>query len=176
MGRNKYDGLIEEWKVDLVRSRAKKWGFLEDDVPDLEQQAALELLKVQFKPDEYAGVQEKTLVVEVIDRMLKMVMRNRKRDVRRVNYLAELIESAEGLVTEKSVLGKLGTTRTEMRLDVERALMGLSEEERTIIGRLGEGDSQAEIARSMGSSKAKVNETVMRLREKFRRWGIDLEE
>jgi RNA polymerase sigma factor (sigma-70 family) len=169
----KYDGLIEGWKVDMITKRAKRYGFSDDDIPDLKQRIVPELINADFDPDKQGGAKESTFVIEVIDRQLKKVLRGRNRNVRKANYEADSIED-ENVITQKSYFKKNEAERTELRIDLEKVMTGLSAEEKKICMGFMTGDSQADLAREMGRSKAAVSNAVAKLREKFKKWGFDI--
>ena len=167
--KNSYDGLIEQWKVGMITARARRYGFHEDDIPDIEQQIVPELLKVGFVPGLTGGAKETTFVIEVIDRQLKKMLRDRGRDVRRANYKTH---SLDDLITERTFFRMHTKERYELLIDLEPAVSGLSAEERDTCEGLMKGDTQAEIARERKRSKAAISEIVKRLREKLRKWGL----
>lgn len=168
--KNSYGGLIEQWKVKMITTRARRYGFTESDIPDIEQRIVMELLKVDFDPGLAGGAKETTFVIEVIDRQMKKALRDKYRDVRRANY--ETVPLDEPL-TERTFFKMHQGERFELLIDLERAMAGLSAEEREICEGLMRGDTQAEIAREKKRSKAAMSEAVKRLREKLRKWGID---
>lgn len=168
--KNSYGGLIEQWKVKMITTRARRYGFSESDIPDIEQRIVMELLKVDFDSGLAGGAKETTFVIEVIDRQMKKALRDKYRDVRRANY--ETVPLDEPL-TERTFFKMHQGERFELLIDLERAMAGLSAEEREICEGLMRGDTQAEIAREKKRSKAAMSEAVKRLREKLRKWGID---
>ncbi|MFA4974803.1 MAG: hypothetical protein WC683_19555 [bacterium] len=172
MERNDYGDLIERWKVDLIRVRARRLYFRKDEIDDLEQIIVQELLKTNFKPGAEGGSSERTFVIAVIDRQLMKVKRDRRRDVRRANYESLSLED-KGVFTEKNFFSLSRTETHEAKLDVKQALMDLSPAQRAICRALGEGRTQAEIARMTGRSKAAVCADVRKLAEKFRKWGLN---
>ena len=64
--------------------------------------------------------------------------------------------------------------RTERRLDLEKAMVGLSTEEKVICEWLKNDYSQADIAREMGKSKAAVSNAVARIRDKLKKYGLEI--
>ena len=157
MERNEYGGLIARWKVDLIRARAKRLYFREDEIDDLEQIIVQQLLETDFDPDVAGGASERTFVIAVIDRQLLKVKRNRRRDKRRVNYESVSLDD-ENFFTEKAFFALARAERHDLRLDVQQALIGLTPAERAICEALSQGHSQADIARSTGCSKPRPND------------------
>lgn len=172
MWRNKYGDLIEEWKVGMIVARAKRYGFRDDEIPDLEQMIVPELLNANFNRELRDGATETTFVIAIIDRHLQKVLRDRSRDKRRVNYEASPLPSAE-VITERDFFSLRETERIRLRIDLETIMAGLSPEEKQICAGLIRGETQTEIAGAMGKSKAAVSNAVRRLREKFQKWGLD---
>ncbi len=168
--KNSYGELIGQWKVKMITTRAKRYGFSESEIQDIEQRIVMELLKVNFDPGLIGGAAETTFVIEVIDRQIKKVLRDRYRDVRRANYEAGPLDDP---ITEHTFFKMHRDERFELLIDLERAMAGLSAVEREICEGLMRGDTQAEIAKGKKRSKAAMSEAVKRLREKLRKWGID---
>ena len=171
MERNEYGGLIARWKVDLIRARAKRLYFREDEIDDLEQVIVQQLIKVDFDPDVPGGASERTFVIAVIDRQLLKVKRNRQRDKRRAGFESASLD-ADPVFTEKAFFALSRSEKHELRMDVQQTLIGLTPTERAICEALSQGHSQAEIARTTGRSKAAICNEVKRLRSKFRKWGL----
>lgn len=172
MARNDYGDFIESWKVELIRIRARRFCFREDEMSDLEQLIVPQLAEVDFDPDAPGGASERTFVTSVIDRQLAKVKRDRGRDVRRVNYESLYIDDKEALSPEE--LSSLSRSHKHgLVLDVQRALAELPPEQRSICRALQDGLSQAEIARETGRSKTAICNEVRKLRETFEAWEFD---
>ena len=167
---NEYGDLIERWKVDLIRMRARRFGFRPCDIPDLEQTIVLELLGIDYDPNREGGTTERTFGIAVIDRQLKEALRSRSRHCRRINQEAQSLDAvpavSEGVADSQHY-------RPQLRLDIESAMMGLTPTERTICEALREGHTQADIARTRGCSRAAVSKQVARMAQKLRQWGLD---
>ena len=167
MYENEYGDLIARWKVELIGTRARKLGFREDEIPDLQQEIVLQLIDSEF--EETRGVAEATFVTRVIDLQLFKVLRDRKRDVRNINYDAVSYEN----LPEDARVDRSETERVDLRLDLEAAMASLSPEERALCEALRRGDSQAEIARAQGKGKATISKAIRKLGEKLRAAGMD---
>lgn len=167
MYANEYGEVVARWKVEFIRTRARRLGFREDEIPDLEQDIVLELLQVDF--EEVGSACEATFVTHVIDLQLRKVLRDRKRDVRRLNHEATSYED----LSEDARIDPSETERIDFRLDLEAAMASLSPEEKALFEALRRGDSQAEIAGASGKPKTTVSDAVRRLRKKLRALGLD---
>ncbi len=47
----KYDGIIDQWKVDLIIHRAKLLGFRQHEIPDALQEIVLVVIKFEYDPN-----------------------------------------------------------------------------------------------------------------------------
>ena len=169
---NDYGDLIEEWKVDLIRARARRFGFRADELPDLEQNIVMELLGLQYDPSLEGGASETTFLIAVIDRQLRQIRRRRARIRRKASYEALSLDSNASAAHEAA--WQLSYTHDPaMQLDIQQALLGLTPAERAICQALSQGFSQAAIARATGRSKAAICNEVRKLRARFREWRLD---
>lgn len=172
MLRNDYGDLLEQWKVELIRVRARRFGFREDELPDLEQIIVLELLRVEKGPTREATASERTFLTTVIDRQLMHVRRDRARHRRRMSY-GERSLDADPELGEEASLRPRQPDDPGVRLDIAEALAGLSPLERSLCEGLMDGRSQAEIARALGCHRSTVCKQLVKVASKFRRWGLD---
>lgn len=172
MQGNDYGDLIERWKVELIRTRARRFRFRRDELPDLEQIIVLELLRVQNCPERKPTASERTFLTKVIDRQLMHVRRDRARQRRRMSY-GERSLNAEPELAEKSAILPHQTVDSGLRLDIAEALAGLTAFERSICEGLMEGRSQAEIACSLGCHRSTICKQLDNVASKFRDWGLD---
>ena len=113
---------------------------------------------------------EQSFVIAVIDRQLMKIMRDRKRDVRRISFGWESLDQA--IVREKAFFAMGRSERHALRLDVQQALEKMTPAERAVCEALSEGRSQAEIARETGRSRTSICRVMKKLRGKFRRQGL----
>jgi len=132
----------------------------------------MELLGVAYRPDNAGGASEATFVTAVIDRQLKQIKRYRARERRRAGYEAQSLDGGSG-ASEEVASPSSGADGLALRLDVKEAILGLTPAEQAICLALSQGQSQAEIARATGRSKAAICNEVRKLREKFQWWGLD---
>ncbi|MFW6042007.1 MAG: hypothetical protein ACOC8M_03310, partial [Guyparkeria sp.] len=75
----KYDGVIEQWKVDLITHRAKLQGFRPHELPDALQEAVLVVLEFEYDPNHANGATERTALVPIIDNRLRKMKRSATR-------------------------------------------------------------------------------------------------
>jgi len=156
----KYDGVIEEWKVDLIVSRAKLLGFRKHELPDAMQEAVLELLRFEYDPDHENRAKESTVLTTVIDNRLRKVRRSAMRyngHVERASYGVSEFSREE--VDERGV-------------DVAGIVAGLTQQEQAVCQGLASGMSRRQIAKQLGCGWHTVDRIMARLREHFREVGL----
>ena len=125
----------------------------------------------QSEMDRVGGASEETFVITMIDRQLVNVKRDRMRDRRRANSEALSLD-ADLVLSEKDLFARHCWDVLELQIDVRDVLEALTPAERAICKALAEGHSQADIARTMGRSKAAISNEVHKLRGKFRCLGL----
>ena len=172
MQENDYGSLIERWKVDLIRAKARRFGFRRDELPDIEQMLVLELLSVTYAPAQPDGASERTFITTIIDRRLTNIRRDRRRHCRRTSYEARSLDS-DTVVAEEAGLQVHHAPDPGLCLDLEQAVMGLTLPERAICQALSEGRSQTDIARGLGCNRSTICRRVASIADKLRRWGLD---
>ncbi len=79
MRHNNYDGLLEQWKVRLMASRAKRLGFRPDQIEDAQQELVLDVLAFRFDPLRSNGATEATALTALIDKRLRAIQRASRR-------------------------------------------------------------------------------------------------
>jgi len=157
----KYDGVIEQWKVDLITHRAKLLGFRPHELPDALQEAVLVVIEFEYDPDHANGATERTALVTIIDNRLRKMKRSATR------YRAH-VERFGQSATEFS--------REEVDprvMDVARAVADLTEREQAVCRGLADGRSIDDIAKRMGCGWHTVERIIRRLRDRFEELGLD---
>jgi len=160
MDMPKYDGIIEQWKVDLIVSRAEIMCFRDHEIPDVLQEVVLELLNFKYDPDHAAGAKEQTALTYVIDNHLRNF---RRADTRYRAHVERLGETASEFSREEV---------DERALDVAAALASLTEMEQFICRRLVEGKIKTEIAAELDCSRHALDRVLRRIRKQFREIGL----
>lgn len=160
MDMPKYDGVIEQWKVDLIISRAKLMGFRGHELPDVLQEVVLELLDFKYDPDHAAGAKEQTALTYVIDNHLRKIKRSDTRYRAYVDRLGEdASEFSRDIVDDRAI-------------DVAGAIDGLTEQEQSICRGLAGGMTRQQIADELACGWHTVDRAVKRLRKHFRQIGL----
>ena len=159
---NRYDGLLEPWKVQLIISRATRLGFRRHDLEDVQQDVALAIIDFRFDPGR--GVAESTVLTALVDNRLKSLRRKARR------YIARVANATDTAAPEPESFPEWNLP---LRLDVLAAETTLSPSERTILSSLAQGQSVRQIARRMGHGWHRVNRVIRRIQDRFRKMGLE---
>lgn len=162
MNGNNYDGVIESWKVELIRSRARRLGFRCHDLEDAEQEVILDVMNFKFDPAKSNGATERTALTSLIDHQLITFQRT----LRRHERLVQLDDGDEGRASEP-------TDSQAIALDVRQVVERLSDDEQVVCAALSRGESVAQIARQLSVGWHAANQIVNRVRERFTALGVD---
>ena len=157
----RYDGLIEQWKVDLIVTRAQRMGFRWDEVPDLQQRIVVDLLAFRFDSGKSNGAQVATALCTIIDNNLKTVLRRADRYQSHLGMLARVRPLMTDLAAE------------ECAIDIRLAVADLPWRDRAVCIALAEGYSRHEIAQRLRCGWHTVNRLVLRIRDRFREIDLD---
>jgi DNA-binding NarL/FixJ family response regulator len=164
---NGYDGVVERWKVRLVLRRARRLGLPRDGWDDVLQEIIPHVARFRFAPEQHNGAKESTGLTALVDKRLKMLVRQATRERRREKrYVDGRGLTADGPDTRRHDAAAL-------RLDVRTALADLSSHELFICRRLSEGRRISQIARELGASWHRVERMVEGLRRRFEAMGLN---
>jgi len=166
---NSYEGVVEDWKVELIRMRAKRLGIRRHDLEDAQQEIVLDVLDFRFDAAKSNGACERTALTSLIDRRLMTMLRAKRRYAQRVHSLPTTTE--DGPDEHEPFTEPI--PQQQLAMDVREAVDSLSAEEQTICRLLADGESITEIARQLGRSWHTVNRIVGRVRTHFERIGLD---
>jgi len=153
-----YEGLIDKWKIDLIKSRAKLYRFRKHELPDVLQEVVLEVLDFEYDPDN--GAKEASALTAIIDRRLAKLQRSEIRyrgHVERKGWTMSMF-SPEGV--------------DACGIDVRAVLAELPEQEQAICRMVAAGYTHIEIGKALGLSRKTVHRTLPRLRERFEEVGL----
>lgn len=164
---NRYDGVVEAWKVTLIRSRARRFGIPRHEWPDIEQEIVLEVMAFRFDAAKAKGAQEATALTALIDNRLKMYLRraNARSRAEERNAVFAAARGAVGVPVDE-------TGAASAALDVRRAVAAISPAEQAVCTALSRGASVRQIAAVRGCSRARVQRTVLDIRRHFERMGF----
>ena len=160
---------IEE-KLELIRSRAVRFGIKRHDLEDAIQDVIVDLLEFTPDPKKANGASESTILVTVIDRRLNKWLRAQKRYQDMVERCGSMLPSGDELAYDSSV------EVSDVAIDVESVLADLPEFERQVGEMLSEGHSAYSIADELGIGRRAVNSAIDVIRERFTSAGLGGEE
>jgi DNA-directed RNA polymerase specialized sigma24 family protein len=161
MVRNTYKGLLEDWKVRLIRQRARRRGFRGQDLEDAVQQAALAVLGFRYDEAKSNGAAESTVLTAIVDHQLFSLYRSQ---TRRAHHLEQY---ATGASEEYEV-----TPGLELSLDVQQVVDSLPPLARQVCLRLWAGASAAAVARELGTSWHTVQRQAAIIQQRFEAAGL----
>jgi RNA polymerase sigma factor (sigma-70 family) len=164
MDENDYSGLVETWKIELLWQRAKRLGFREDELPDLQQEIIFDILSFQFDPAKSNGATETTALTAVIDRRLKTMLRTKCR------YQSRIERMQNG---QQGQLESRQADQDQLALDVHDVIACLPEREQFICKRLLEGHCLYHIAEELRCSWPTLKRLLVGIRRSFREQGLD---
>lgn len=168
MYENDYATVISHWKVALIRRRARRMGFRQDELPDVQQQIVLAMNAFRYDPARANGASEKTALTSLVDRQLNTLRRAKTRRER----LVSPIEGDQKDIAECGS-GRESQCTVAIVIDVREVVSRLPAQDRSICDALSMGQSIDEIARNLGCSWHTVKHRVERLRQHFEQVGLD---
>lgn len=157
-----YEGLAEQWKIDLLVSRAMRMGFREQDLEDVQQGIIHHIVQFRYDPMKSNGASERTALTAMIDNKLKMLKRNNSRYGKYVDRFQKIAEQTY----EPS---ELRTNDIDVRLVVEK----FTPEEQAVCRALGMGYTKNEIHELLGMGRAKLNRIVRQIHDQFAELGFN---
>ncbi|MFM7845930.1 MAG: hypothetical protein ACKPEY_17105 [Planctomycetota bacterium] len=173
MYRNRYDGMLEPWKLELITRRAQQRGLQGEDLLDIQQLLVLEVLKFQFDPAKSNGATETTALTALIDRQIAMRHRREQRYAERqqrlIAHYATTPAGQESLPSEEP-----SQEQHDLVLDVREAIEDLPAEAQRICQLLSSGHSVNQIAQQLGLTWRAVREQIVSLRRYFTYLGLEL--
>ncbi|MFO0915328.1 MAG: hypothetical protein U0795_20365 [Pirellulales bacterium] len=160
MRGNSYEGVLETWKLKVIRQRARRMGMNGNDLDDALQQVVMVLMHFRFDAERADGASERTAVTAVIDRQLKMMRRRETRAHQRVESLQEgYVDSYEDRQPELSV-------------DVRGILEALPALDQKICDCVAAGMSIRQMSEMFGMSWHSMEARIESIRNCFERRGL----
>ena len=189
---NRYDG-IDEFAIRLIKKRARQLigsaGFTASDVPDLEQELAMDLLTRLPKFQEGRAHRKSFIAVAIKHKAATLVegQKAAKRDYRKVAFsLDQVFTDEDGkksdgydrLDGEKladpydgGALPQAETEKSALWIDLDRVLQKLSPDLRRLCKLLSDLPV-SEVARMTGLSRDTIYRRIKTLRETFESEGL----
>jgi len=153
----RYDGLIEQWKVELIEGCARRMGFPAHQIDDLKQDIVPELITFKFDTSKSNGAKESTAVQAIIMNQLRNKQRTYAREHTKIERYKQLMPRHAETCPSKQ----------PRELDVREAIEPLEPNDRAICNRLANGESVENIRKQMGCGWHTINRVILRLRKHF---------
>jgi hypothetical protein len=167
MKENAYDGLLEQWKVELIVRRAQRKCFRPDEVDDLLQEIVPIIVGFSFDESKSNGATEATVLTALIDRRLLHIRRCiARREKHHENYRQTYGPREGSKPAEPAVLDHI--EKTGMRLDLWDMVNSSSRLERIVCKALSRGVPRSGIARRLRLSSYEIERIIDRIRDRFR--------
>jgi DNA-directed RNA polymerase specialized sigma24 family protein len=160
---NRYDGLVEPWKVQLLVSRARRLGFRRHELEDVQQEVILEVIAFPFDPSK--GASESTPLTAMIDNRLKALRRKARRYAARITSVGDAPGLEEAGLTCEDEAG--------LRMDMLSAMALLTPNELAICAGLIRGQSVNQIALRLNRSWHTVHRMIHAIRRRFLAMGLE---
>ena len=166
----KQNELTIEHKLDLIRSRAVRFGIKRHDLEDAIQDVVVDLLQFTPDPSKTNGASESTILIAVIDRRLMEWLRSRKRYRDMVDRCGALLPSEGESATDG------GYATSELAIDVATVLSQLPDFEQQVGQMLTEGHTVTSITRKLNLGRQRVEDAVATIRTRLAEAGLGGEE
>jgi RNA polymerase sigma factor (sigma-70 family) len=164
MFSNNYAGIVPPEVLKLIASLAKRYRVPIDELDDLQQTIIPLLTEFRFDPAIANGATPLTAMTAVIDRQIKAYLRANRRHQKRL----ERIQNENAL----KVANGMQSESPDLRLDLEQALLQLSENDRQICKALSQGETVTAIAEQLNCGRDTIMRAIARIRDVFESAGL----
>lgn len=154
----RYDGLIEQWKVELIEGCARRMGFPAHQIDDLKQDIVPELIAFKFDTSKSNGAKESTAVQAIIMNQLRNKQRTYAREQTKIERYKQLMPRCDE--------SQMSMRPCELE-DVRDAIAGLTPFCKEVALRLINGESREYIRKQLGCSWHTVDRAIRRIIEHF---------
>lgn len=183
-----------QWEVNLARGKAKgllnRYGFTETDLPDIEQELLLEIHLKRNAASNWSKrtATDRTILSRILDNRIRKIIEAASAQKRNTS-ITDSLETPVGRThdgEEIIMADLLGEDRIvrhsrvpsarhphDLRIDLSLKTARLSSLQLRLKVLLMEGRSIAEAAKILGLPRTTLHHEVARLRELFRREGLD---
>jgi hypothetical protein len=168
--RNRYDGIVDDWKVELVRRQARRRGFRREDIDDVLQEIVPVLLDFRFDPAQSNGASERAILTKVIAKRLMRLRRGRAVARRHFDRLVETLpRSPDELAADLSHLEH--ERRYAVSADIRKTVARFTPVERQVCEALGRGEPRFQLARRLAMSRYRLEQIIEQVRERLEAAG-----
>lgn len=169
MRHNRYDGLLDRWKVRLMARRARRLGFRPDEIDDAMQELVFDVLAFRYDAARSGGASEATALTAVIDNRLRTLRRGWRRYRKHVAALRARsgVDEARGRWPEP-----VEDETAVLVMDVRGAVALLSAREQRLCRALLAGRTLADVARRRGCDWHVPARVLAHVRRRFEALGL----
>jgi DNA-binding NarL/FixJ family response regulator len=169
--RNSYNGVLEDWKVNLILERARRRGIRPEELDDAQQEVALALIGFRYDLAKAGGAPEIAALRAVIDRQLAFIQRGRARAKKRQERYEMRLGIHNGASRSLPVQAD-ETPAMSLSLDVQAVVETLSPKEKAVCAEFAKGESRETTARTLGLSRYEVEMLLRFIRARFQEAGV----
>ncbi|HEY3325070.1 MAG TPA: hypothetical protein VGP72_31745 [Planctomycetota bacterium] len=162
--RNSYEGLLEDWKVEMIVERARRKGIRPGELADVQQEVAIAILRFRFDPQKANGASEASAIRGLIDKRITHIQRGNARAKKRVERYQLLCMDSS---TEPD-----NSEPVSLTMDVESVVATLPRGEKAVCEALARGESREATAKALGISRYEVEILLGQTRERFNNAGL----
>lgn len=163
-----YNGLIEDWKLELIIDRAKRFGIPKHDWPDVQQSAVLDILKFEYDAGKNNTAKENTILTAIIDH--KIISLIRKESLHQKTF-EEYLERKGYWNTDQECF--CYAVQYGFREDLQHALMQLDDQQRFVCLGLIDGLSMRKIAQKLKCRQSAIKQIIDSIRDIFEQLGVN---
>lgn len=171
MHNNRYTDIVDPKVARLIVSRARRMRINREEIDDLQQRIVPMLAEFQFDEARSNGAAQSTVMTVVIDRQLMAHLRAKRRYA---EHLKRMGSQSRALLSGRPIWPNHVTQPepVDLRLDIEKAKVGLSDRDQQICDALSHGESQKAIAERLGIGRDTVARAISRIRDVFTQAGL----
>lgn len=166
MERNGYEGLMEGWKLAMIRAEIASMRFPAHERDDAMQEAVLAVLDFTYQPEKANGTSEEATFHAVIRQRLSHFRRKALRATGRERRYLQIV----GNVEEQCVPDT--TEAVALSEDVSAVLRKLSPKQRAAVEAVARGGTLDEIAEKLGTSRYHIQMALFVARQHFEAHGM----
>jgi len=160
MKRFCYDGILENWKIELALKRARKISFRDDELDDVIQDLVIVLMDIDYDVQRANGASEKTMLTSVIDLQLYKM--------RRSNDRRKCLEQGVALSGDETY----DNSDIECSADVQTVVDKLDDQQQRVCELLSQGYPKSAVAEEVGCNWYVIEQIVSDIREQFEEQGF----
>jgi len=183
MGLN-YKGFFKDWEVAIAKSLVNefqsKWKLLEQEgFDDLLQECLTHWYFIKDKYDPNREASCKTFMSRVVKNKLTNIVKNVYANKRKTFYQSVSLEEplgsdADALALIETISENDDILQTQLKIDLPKALMGLTTEQKRLCSLLGEdGLNIKEASERLKIPRSTIYEEIKRIRKVFREKSLE---